>query len=149
MIKDPHFWTQVSLVEIAARERAEYRNPNRRVRSAASLRPQTALPRYKFEDGYLPDELAFGAGAGYFRIGQPNPLFNNSGGVRACMGVSSVDPMHEWDWSFSKRSRVVDPAASLLQRRKESNAKPRVLIARRDPSTNGARRRRPRSASAG
>ena len=45
-----------------------------------------------------------GTGSAYFRIGAPNPLYNNSTGVRACMGISGkTDPRQNGDWAFHRR----------------------------------------------
>ena len=49
-------------------------------------------------------EKDVGTGSAYFRLGVPNPLYNNSTGVRACMGLNSkTDPRQNADWDFSRR----------------------------------------------
>ncbi len=49
-------------------------------------------------------EKTLGTGSAYFRIGVPNPLYNNSTAVRACMGLSgNDDPRQNADWDFHRR----------------------------------------------
>ncbi len=46
-----------------------------------------------------------GTGSAYFRLGVPNPLYNNSTGVMACLGLSGngIDPRQNADWDFHRR----------------------------------------------
>ena len=55
-----------------------------------------------------------GTGSAYFRLGVPNPLYNNSTGVRACMGMSGkTDPRQNADWDFHRR--LLHPPANRKQ----------------------------------
>jgi hypothetical protein len=49
-------------------------------------------------------EKDLGTGSSYFRLGVPNPLYNNSTGVMACLGMSgNNDPRQNADWDFHRR----------------------------------------------